>query len=240
MTTVTGERAAPALVRGPSSPVAPSRPRWVRFTFLAVLAAFVSLILASYAVPLWYQLQGDRLLVVTSGSMAPEIQAGDSIVIRQVTSASQLRLGQIITFYPTGSPKLVTHRIVGLANVVRVDGTGRPVLDGSGQPVRDPYVRTKGDANPVPDPNLTPSTSVRGIVREVHPGWGVPLAWAHSPTGRLMLFGPPLLMLAIAELMSRSHLSLADLARRLADAARPVMADAGGDTSGGADAPTRA
>jgi signal peptidase len=176
---------------------------WRRWTFVGVMSVFVAMILASYAVPLWYQLHGDRLLVVTSGSMAPEIQAGDAVVIRQVTSASQLRVGQVITFYPPKSATLVTHRIVGVAYVERVDRDGNGVLDDQGKPLTDPYVKTKGDANRIDDPNLTPATSVRGIVREIHLGWGVPLAFAHSGTGRLLLFGPPLLMLALAELASR-------------------------------------
>jgi signal peptidase len=218
----------------------PVRSTWGRWVFLGTLATFVALIVASYAVPLWYQIQGDRLLAVTSGSMAPEIQTGDAVVIRQVTSASQLRLGQIITFYPTGSSKLVTHRIVALANLVREDAAGKPILDAQGEPVRDPYVRTKGDANRVDDPNLTPATSVRGIVREVHTGWGIPLSWAHSPTGRLALFVPPLLLLAFAELRSRDTEPLRILLRRLADAARPVPLDDEDDQplSGGADAPS--
>ena len=218
----------------------PVRSTWGRWVVLATLGTFVGLILASYAVPLYYQVRGDRLLAVTSGSMAPEIQTGDAVVIRQVTSASQLRLGQIITFYPTGSSKLVTHRIVALANVIREDANGDPILDATGQPVRDPYVRTKGDANRVDDPNLTPATSVRGIVREVHSGWGLPLSWAHSSVGRLFLFVPPLLLLALAELGSRSPEPARVLLRRLAAAARPVPLESEADEpwSGGADAPT--
>ena len=204
MTAVTSDAVAPAL--WPARLVGvlgTARGQWPRLAFLAVLTTFVMIILASYAVPLWFQVHGDRLLVVTSGSMSPEIEAGDAVVIRQVTSASQLRLGQIITFYPTGSSTLVTHRVVGLVQVARVDSAGRMVLDGSGEPVKDPYVKTRGDANRTADPNLTPATSVRGIVREVYPEWGFPLAWAHSGTGRLLLFGPPLLMLACAELLAQ-------------------------------------
>jgi signal peptidase len=164
---------------------------------------FVAVILLSYAIPLWFQLNGDRLLVVTSGSMAPEIEAGDAVVIRQVTSATQLRVGQIITFYPTKSSRLITHRIVALATVVRVDPSGRPMTYPNGDPLTDPYVKTKGDANRVADPNLTLATSVRGIVREIYPRWGSPLGWAHSSIGKLFLFSPPLVMLICAELLSR-------------------------------------
>jgi len=135
--------------------------RWV---FRGVLAFFIALILASYAVPLAYQLRGERLLVVTSGSMAPEIQAGDAVVVRQISSASQLRVGQVVTFLPRASTLLITHRIEALVPVVRRDLLDdRPVLDALGNPVLDPYIRTRGDANDSADPDLTPATQVRGI-----------------------------------------------------------------------------
>jgi signal peptidase len=181
-----------------------SRIRLNRWVFRGVLAFFVTLIVASYAVPLAYQLRGERLLVVTSGSMAPEIQAGDAVVVRQISSAAQLRVGQVVTFLPRASTLLITHRITGLVPVVRRDPIDdRPVLDALGNPVLDPYIRTQGDANDTPDADLTPATQVRGIVSEVHAGWGYPLGWAHSPMGRLLLFGPPLLMLLGAEALSR-------------------------------------
>jgi signal peptidase len=184
---------------------APARPRAVgRWVFRGVLAFFVALILASYAVPLAYQLRGERLLVVTSGSMAPEIQPGDAVVIRQVSSVSQLRVGQVVTFLPPQSNLLITHRIQQLVPVARRDNADSgPVLDALGNPVLDPWIRTRGDANDVDDPDLTPASQVRGIVSEVHAGWGYPLGWAHSPMGRLLLFGPPLLMLLGAEALSR-------------------------------------
>ncbi len=216
MTAVTSEPVVlPSWKTRPITLLHEMRRGWARLVFLTVMGAFVALILASYAVPLWFQLTGDQLLVVTSGSMSPEIEAGDAVVIRQVTNASQLRLGQIVTFYPPKSGTLVTHRIVALALVTREDNAGHPMVDGAGRPIKDPYVRTRGDANRVADPNLTPSTSVRGIVHQVYPSWGFALAWAHSGIGRLVLFAPPLLVLAAAELFSRSSVTPADVARRL-------------------------
>jgi signal peptidase len=185
-----------------------------RVVFRLVLAVFVVAILASYAVPLWFQLQGDRLLVVTSGSMEPEIKAGDAVVIRPVTNAAQLRPGQVITFIPVGGSALVTHRIESLATVARRGADDTIVLDQYGEPILDAFVKTKGDANEIVDPNLTPASQVRGIVREIRPGLGWFLWWAHSPFGRLVLFAPPLLMLLTAELLSRLPDGRAPWARR--------------------------
>lgn len=83
---------------------------------------------------------------------------------------------------------------------------------------------------------MTPATSVRGIVREAHPGWGRPLAWAHSAPGRLLLFVPPLLILILLELRASSWLDLGPLrayARRHRRSGQP----ADDVTRGGADAP---
>lgn len=184
-----------------------------RAAFRTVIAVFMLLIAASYAVPLWYQLQGDRLLVVTSGSMQPLIPVGSAVVVRPITETSQLQVGQVVTFWPvtagdSSSAQLLTHRIIGLVNVVRhapgVDGAPGPIVtDATGQPVTDPYIQTKGINNPAPDPDLTPASQVRGIVRDIHPNWGYALAWAHSGVGRLLLFGIPLLLLLISEAFSR-------------------------------------
>jgi signal peptidase len=43
---------------------------------------------------------------------------------------------------------------------------------------------------------------VRGIVLNVYPRWGWVLDWAGSAQGRLVMLGPPLLALAVLEIMS--------------------------------------
>lgn len=179
--------------------------RWRRVIFRLVIAVFVALILVAYAVPLWFQLQGDRILAVTSGSMEPEIHPGDAVVIHPITDPSQLRVGQVVTFYAGGEVnKYITHRIVGLYSIVRRDQkTHEALTDANGNEIVDPYIATKGDANTYRDPNLTPAAQVRGVVKEVHPGWGYLLGWGHSPRGRFILFMPPLLLLLGAELITR-------------------------------------
>ncbi len=235
MTTVE-ELAAPAWRSGSAIVLARAQARWRSWLPLLLVVPFVAVIVASYAVPLWYQVQGKRLLVVTSGSMEPAIGVGDAVVIQQVSDASQLRVGQVITFYPLRSRTLVTHRIVGTARIQRVDDDGNAILGPDGKPLTDPWVKTKGDANDDADPNITPATSVRGIVREVHPGWGVPLAWAHSPLGRMVLFIPPLLVLIVLELRSSRLLDRAAL-REYAGLLKRRSRPRDDVPSGGADAP---
>jgi signal peptidase len=161
----------------------------------------------SLAVPLWYQVHGQRLLIVTSGSMAPRFVAGDVVVLRAISDASELKVDQVVTFRPVGSESLVTHRIVELHMLPALQqdvATSRmvPVLDDKGQPILQPYIVTRGDANSSPDPNATPVSRVRGVVIGWHHEWGTVLAWAGSPQGRAVMLVPPLAALGLLELVA--------------------------------------
>lgn len=161
----------------------------------------------SLAVPLWFQLHDQRLLIVTSGSMEPAFSAGDAVVMQSVTDASQLKVGQVVSFWPLGSEQLVTHRIVDLKTLPtmeqRPDGTMQPVDDPTtGEPATGRFIITQGDANPEPDVNATPFTRVRGIVLGVHEGWGWALQWSTSAAGRATMLIPPLLALGTLELLA--------------------------------------
>ena len=179
-----------------------------------VVAACVGGFTASLAVPAWHGLHGQRLLIVTSGSMSPFVEAGDVAVLQSIDDPSQLRVGQVVTFWPPGSKHLMTHRIVDLQMLPVLedgqDGQMVPRLDGAGEPITRPYVYTKGDANRTRDPNATPLSLVRGVVVAAHPGWGLRLGWAQSPTGRLTMLAPPLVLLAALEVVE----ALAERRRR--------------------------
>jgi len=177
-------------------------------TLWIVIAVGTLTFAASLAVPLWFQARDQRLLVVTSGSMSPVFDAGDAVVMRKVDDPSQLKVGQIVSFWPLGSEQLVTHRIVDLVSLPRMeaDATGQrmvEVLDPrTGEPIMSQYIITKGDANDEADPNATPYTRVRGIVLAVHPGWGWVLQWTASAVGRAVMLVPPLLALGTLELLA--------------------------------------
>lgn len=197
--------------RAPRPAVRARTPWWRRATSAAlwtVVAVGVGAYLASLAVPLWFQAQGERLLIVTSGSMAPRFVAGDVVVLRAVTDPSELKPDLVVTFQPVGATNLVTHRIVSLHSLPAMreveGGSGRmePVLDDAGEPVMQPYIRTQGDANPEPDANATPVERVQGVLLTVHHGWGSVLSWATSAQGRAVMLVPPLLALATLEVVS--------------------------------------
>jgi signal peptidase I len=194
-----------------SLPSITDRARAVRVALWSLVALCVGAYAASLLVPLWYEVHDRRLLIVTSGSMAPAFRAGDAVVLQHIDDPSELRAGQVVSFWPPGSDELTTHRIEKLTRMAVLEqdaATGRtvPVLDPStGEPVLREYLVTRGDANPTRDPDAVPVSRVRGVVLGVHPGWGAVLSWAHSDTGRLVMLGPPLIALAGMEVAAVVH-----------------------------------
>ena len=217
MSATSGSRDAPLVDR--RSPRAPGRsvrraplPAWRKALSVVLWTVVVVCGLAyavSLAVPLWFGAHDQRLLVVTSGSMSPKFDAGDAVVLRAITDESELKVNQVISFWPVGSQDLVTHRIVALERLpdtTQDPVTGKPLprLNADGTPKLRSYVITKGDANPYPDVNATPVERVRGVVLAVHTGWGWVLNWAGSNVGRAVMLVPPLLALATLELLAVS------------------------------------
>ncbi|MGL4173797.1 MAG: signal peptidase I [Actinomycetota bacterium] len=126
--------------------------------------------------------RGDRVLIVTSGSMEPRFQAGDTVLIRPMLE-QDFAVGQVVTFRPQGaSDRLTTHRIVAV----------HPREEGL-------FLQTKGDANAAPDPDFVPAGSVLGVMTGSAEYLGRWLAFYQSPVGRLVVLGIPLLLLFLAQ-----------------------------------------
>ncbi len=193
-----------------------------RWSFRAVFLLFLGVAFLSYGIPLWYDLQGQRILIVTSGSMARQpdqpvepgqFNAGDAVVITPI-APTELQIGQVVTYWDTEAKTvtvgdteverhLTTHRIIDLVKRPQLENnTGAPLVDRNDNAVMVEYIRTKGDSNRAPDPNLTPVSNVRGVVAGVKPGWGYFLGYAHSPIGRFLVFAPALILLLAAEMLS--------------------------------------
>jgi signal peptidase len=210
-----GRRDAPAVDRRAPRAIGRRRsrapkPTWRRLLGIALWSVVVicgAAYATSLAVPLWFQVHHQRILIVTSGSMAPKFDAGDAVVLRAISDESDLKVGQIISFWPIGSKELVTHRIVALRKLPDLEQdktTGNMVrkLDPAGNPMTKSYVVTKGDANKDADVNATPIGRIRGVQLAVHKGWGWVLQWAGSAQGRAVMLVPPLLALATLELLA--------------------------------------
>jgi signal peptidase I len=111
--------------------------------------------------------------------MVPLLPVGGVVVTERVPIAS-LRMGDVVVFHRPDRPaELVVHRIVALT----------PGVAG-------PVVRTKGDANEVPDPwqvSLRGTTAYRASFSV--PVVGYVAVWVHGPAGRQTLRVVGLLLL---------------------------------------------
>ena len=166
-----------------------------------------------YAVP--GAIGADASHVVLSGSMAPAIEAGDVVIVRDV-EAGTIEEGDIITFdTPTGGLP-TTHR------VTKVLGTGA-----------DRTFRTKGDANEDPDPQQISPADVNGQVILTLPYIGHVILFATTPLGLIIFLGLPFGLLIVSE----AWLFAKEAGRDAADPTEPAAPRRlSGRTHDGADA----
>jgi len=97
-----------------------------------------------YLVP---QLLGVEAYTVTSGSMKPQIPEG-AVVYTETPDIEQLAQGDVIVFTPENREiqgERVVHRIID----TKTENYSR-------------FFKTKGDANPEPDPGWTPPPNIQG------------------------------------------------------------------------------
>lgn len=116
----------------------------------------------------WSGIPGRHLYVVTSGSMSPNMNVGDAVLVKPMTdgAATTLRPGEVVTFRAANNPRfLITHRIIA----AHVSAGGRR------------YYTTKGDANDGPDSSILEPSRVVGIVTTVIPRLGSVLVAIRTP-----------------------------------------------------------
>lgn len=118
-------------------------------------------------------LAGYSQLAVLSGSMEPEISAGDLIIIHRQDS---YETGDVITF--SDEEFYTTHRIIG---------------------IEDNKFCTKGDANNVADRSLVELSQVAGRVILVIPAAGRILLFLRTPLGFVCLLLSGLLVLFLTD-----------------------------------------
>jgi len=109
------------------------------------LAAALALLVITVLIPL---ATGSKAYTVLTGSMTPGLPPGSLVMVRPV-KAADIGVGSVITYQVESKrPEVVTHRVVTMG--VRENGS--------------PVFRTKGDANPDPDPKWVRPVQVRGEV----------------------------------------------------------------------------
>ena len=131
-------------------------------------------------------LLGLQRYVITGGSMTGTISRG-SVIYSRLTPTDQLKVGDIITFYPPGHSEPVTHRIIAIDK---------------GQDGRLAF-HTKGDFNQVADPwkvNLVQPKQARYLMHI--PYIGYVLAALAIRQVRMILIGLPALVIAISLIWS--------------------------------------
>lgn len=132
-------------------------------------------------------LLGWQRYVIVSGSMTGTYDRG-SLVLDQVVPTASLRVGDVITYRPPPGDSvhdLVTHRIYAI-------GRG---------PGGERVYRTKGDANPVPDPwTFTLPRPQQARVRFGIPYAGFAVAALSDRSVRMILVGLPAALIALASL----------------------------------------
>ena len=162
--------------------------RWL--ISLALTAAFLAAaagIALNLAIPLYWQEHNQQYVTIISGSMVPTIDIGDQILITNRTDETVIKVGDVVTFHSSdpASPALVSHRVIEISHLPDHPGT---------------WLRTQGDANPTPDPNLTNETSVVGVMDRNLGLLGSLMVDAQTREWRLLYFGPALFMMAMLEL----------------------------------------
>jgi signal peptidase len=109
----------------------------------AVILGTCAVLLAAVLVP---RVAGATPYTVLTGSMSPAYPPGTLVVVKPVDPES-LGTGDVITYQlESGKPAVVTHRVVSQG----FDGDGEVVL------------RTRGDANDDPDPELVQPVQIKG------------------------------------------------------------------------------
>jgi signal peptidase len=118
---------------------------------------------------------------VFSGSMEPELKVGGVVVTRPV-EAAEIKVGDILTFYPPLSEQLTSHRVI-------------EIKEGS-----ELSFQTKGDANEDPDPFIVPAQNVVGKICFHIPYLGYFSQAVKTRLGFLLALGIPALIIIIMEL----------------------------------------
>lgn len=154
--------------------------RVVRKVLSGIIVAAGLCLAAAMLLPVAF---GYQRYVITSGSMTGTYDRG-SIVFDKPVPVSDLEVGDVITYTPpasSGVNGLITHRIVSVRN----DGKGGVSY------------RTKGDANPQPDPwrfQLDQPTQAKVAFSIPYIGYGI-AALSLLPI-RMLIIGLPALLIA--------------------------------------------
>ena len=128
---------------------------------------------------------GFKAMTVLTGSMSPEINPGDLVIVRNIKESNALKVGDTVT-YKNRDNILITHRVLEVNNS---DGLKT-------------YI-TKGDANPVADVEPVTQGQLEGTYITQIPYLGYIGMFVKTSTGIILLVVIPMLLIFGIEV--RSH-----------------------------------
>ena len=126
----------------------------------------------------------DHSFVVLSGSMEPEISAGDVVLVAE-TDPSAIGEGDVVTFVRSDEAAPVTHRVIG------IEEQGGSLA-----------FETQGDANAEPDAGLVPEENLIGTVLLTIPFIGYVIQFVNTPAGFALFVGGPIGLLVLSGIRS--------------------------------------
>lgn len=130
---------------------------------------------------------GWRVDTVLSGSMEPQLSAGDIIVTRPV-DMKEIKVGDIITFGSSSKGRLTTHRVVSIEKGTQLG------------------FQTKGDANEDADPFIVSGGDVVGRVCFHLPYFGHVSHFVKTPMGFILTLVLPGFIIVMGEVGNILHL----------------------------------
>jgi signal peptidase I len=142
--------------------------------------------------------------IVSSGSMVPNLNVDDVLVVRDGDSFKSLNLGDIIVFHrPIGGDRVIVHRVADIKDFVINSQEER-------------MIRTKGDANPSSIPGVDYPITEKdyiGKVAFVIPGVGV-ITRAISPPVNYIIIAAILAILFLSHILRKKDSQPSNPAQR--------------------------
>lgn len=149
--------------------------RLLKIVYVPIIAGIILItILAGYKKCVKHEnnisILGFRQYVVATGSMEPEYNIGDVIIIREKPE-EEIKIGDIINYTSENGIDTITHRVV---DIIEKDGQN--------------YYKTKGDNNNSVDPELVNYSQVKGILVFKISKLGTVITKMFTGTGITILF----------------------------------------------------
>jgi signal peptidase len=129
---------------------------------------------------------GYKLYHVLTGSMEPELSAGDIIISRKYTDGMEIKIDDTVTFVGAGN-MLITHKVVG----INESGT----------------LTTQGTANPAPDAPI-PLSAVKAVMVRRSGFFTFLFNFLQKPAGFALFIGIPVAVLLIQIMITLAKANL--------------------------------